>query len=157
MRCFSQVLHHGLTIYAGFGAQIHRSVFSGIEVIIRLVLRVMHPEMLLNVFSQWMHLEGKIPSFDRIEKIETNRELISKACMHLLAKQQVQWLLAQDILRESKAPVSEQVELMPACVKVNAVFGKRVSSIAHTLGRYPSISVIEPPIKATCPRWLRSN
>ena len=54
----------------------------------------------------------------------------------------------------------EQVEEIPASTNVNSVFGNRCFKASHTIGRYPFISVIEPPMKATrpflpCSNWMR--
>ena len=51
--------------------------------------------------------------------------------------------------RRRNAPVVEQVEEIPALMKLNLAWGNLFSIQSIMIGRYPSISVIEPPIKAT--------
>src|ERR1043166_5119661 len=49
----------------------------------------MHAEMMLDVFRQRMHLERKIASANRIQKIEADRKFISKSRMHGFAQQRL--------------------------------------------------------------------
>ena len=65
--------------------------------------------------------------------------------------------LANTSERTRNAPVVEQVEEMPALMKSNFVPGNRFWSHLATIGRYPFICVMEPPINATRPVFSLSN
>ena len=60
-------------------------------------------------------------------------------------------------LSKRKAPVVEQVEEIPALINLNFVCGNLFFRDSIIMGRYPSISVIEPPMNATRPVFSVSN
>ena len=74
-----------------------------------------------------------------------------------LEKEQVDGALGKDVRSKRKAPVVEQVEEMPAFTNSNSVWGNLFCNQSIIIGRYPFISVMEPPMNATRPFFECSN
>ena len=64
-----------------------RRIRPGVEQVVALVLRVVHPEVLLDVLGQRMDLERQVAAAHGVEKIEADRELVAEPRVHRLAEQ----------------------------------------------------------------------
>ena len=84
-------------------AQINAGVRPGIEQVVAFVLRVVHPEMLLDVFGERMHLERKIAAAHRVEEVEPDGKLIAEPRVDRFAEQRAR-LVEDQIERRDLEP-----------------------------------------------------
>src|SRR5215469_9550596 len=82
-----QVAGHQFSINAIFEAQIDTGVTFGVKHVVALILGVIHSEMLADVGGEWMDLEGKISTSDRVQEIEADRKLGTKTRGDRVAQQ----------------------------------------------------------------------
>ena len=59
----------------------------GVEQVVALVLRVVHPEAVLDVLGQRVHLQREVAAAHRVEEVEADRELVAEARVDGLAEQ----------------------------------------------------------------------
>ena len=78
---------HRVAVDALLEPEVDAGVRPGIEQVVALVLRVVHPEHVLDVFGERMDLEREVAAAHRVEEIEADRELVAEARMDRLAQQ----------------------------------------------------------------------
>ncbi len=82
----TQIVRHLLRIDAFLQSEIDAGSGLGIQQVVALILRVVHAELVLNVFSERMNLQRQIASAHCVEEVEADRKLCSKPRMHSIAK-----------------------------------------------------------------------
>jgi hypothetical protein len=85
--CLTQIVDHRFFINARFHSQINYGIFFRIYHVVTFILCIVHTETITDKLSGRMHLQTQITSAHRIQKVETNREVFSKACLHRFTKQ----------------------------------------------------------------------
>ena len=65
-----QLRLHRYRVSVCFKSKVYPCIFIGIEHVITLILRVVHAEVLLDVFGERVDLEGEVAAVDGIEEIE---------------------------------------------------------------------------------------
>ena len=85
--CLTQIVDHRFFINARFHSQINYGIFFRIYHVVTFILCIVHTETITDKLSGRMHLQTQITSTYRIQKIETDGEVFSKACFHRFAKQ----------------------------------------------------------------------
>ena len=83
--CFIKGINHLFRFDPLFHPQIHGSIFCRIQHIIAFVLRVVHTELFLYILCQRMYLQTQISSLHRIEKVETDRKLVTETAIYRIA------------------------------------------------------------------------
>src|SRR5579859_583045 len=93
--CRAQVRDHAVAVDAFLQSKINAATIAGVEQVIALVLRVVHAEVLLDVFRQRMDLEGKIAAFHGVQKVKADGKLGAKAGVHGVAEKSARMLKNQ--------------------------------------------------------------
>ena len=85
--CLTQIVDHRFFINARFHSQINYGIFFRIYHVVTFILCIVHTETITDKLSGRMHLQTQITSTYRIQKVETDGEVFSKACFHRFTKQ----------------------------------------------------------------------
>ena len=85
--CLTQIVDHRFFINARFHSQINYGIFFRIYHVVTFILCIVHTETITDKLSGRMHLQTQITSAHRIQKVETDGEVFSKACFHRFTKQ----------------------------------------------------------------------
>src|ERR1017187_7444890 len=93
----------GLGVNIFLQTEIDGRVRAGVEQVITFVLRVVHAEMVLDVFGQRMHLERQMATAHRVEKIEADGKFIAESRVNRVTKQ-LAWLVKHQINRGNFKP-----------------------------------------------------
>ena len=83
----TQIIDHRFFINARFHSQINYGIFFRIYHVVTFILCIVHTETITDKLSGRMHLQTQITSTYRIQKVETDGEVFSKACFHRFTKQ----------------------------------------------------------------------
>ena len=70
-------------------------VFHRVEDVVAFVLRVVHPERVLNVLGQRMHLQAQVSAADGVQKVKANREFRAEARVNLVTQERFRFLMHQ--------------------------------------------------------------
>ena len=82
----SEVIDHSIRIDSCLDSQIYGSILVSIKNVITFLLCVMHSELFLNVLDERMHLKTQIATFHRIQKVKSDRELITESSIDIRAE-----------------------------------------------------------------------
>ena len=85
--CFTQIADHRFFVHSCLHSQINYGIFFRVYHVVTFILRVVHTEAVTDKLSSRMHLQTQITSAHRIQKVETDGEVFSKACFHRFTKQ----------------------------------------------------------------------
>ena len=80
-------MNHFIFIYTSLQTQINRSTFFGIQQIVTFILSIVHAKVFTNKLCSRMYLHAQVSSSHRIQKIETNWEILTKACLYRFTQQ----------------------------------------------------------------------
>jgi len=82
-----QVSDHLILVDTRLQSQVYRGILLRINQIVTLILRIVHAELLTDELCGGVHLHAQVTSAHGIEQVETNGEVLSKACLHGLTQQ----------------------------------------------------------------------
>ena len=91
----AQLLGHLCAIHILFQTEIYAALFGRIQKVVALILRIVHPKLLLDVFGERVNLKREIAAIHRVEKIKPDGKLGSETCMHGFAEKFVRMLKDQ--------------------------------------------------------------
>ncbi len=84
--CEPQFADHCLSIDSLLQAEINGAILASVQQVVAFILRVIHSELLANVFCTRMDLQGKVSSAHRVEEIKTDRKLRAKSVVNILSE-----------------------------------------------------------------------
>ncbi len=137
-----QVLHHRLAVDALLEPEVDDGVVAGVEQVVRLVLRVVHAERLLDVVDERVHLEREVLASHGVEEVEADRELGAEARVRPLAQQrprlrehQVQ---RRDLQERAVGVLEQQRVLLGDAVEAPGVVRRPVGQVEPLLHPLPA-------------------
>ena len=137
----AQVPHHGLAVDALLDAQVHAGPRARVEQVVALVLRVVHPEAVLDVLGERVDLEREVPAAHRVQEVEPDRELVPEARVDGLAEELAR--VAEDEvdrrhLDPRPAEPEEQAVLLRHAVEAPGVVRGLAGQVADLLHPLPA-------------------
>src|SRR5258708_30554495 len=83
--CEPQFAGHSLSIDSLLQAEINGPILASVQQVVTFILRVIHSELLANVFCTRMDLQGKVSAAHRVEEIRTDRKFRAESAVNILS------------------------------------------------------------------------
>ena len=138
----AQVAEHGRAVDALLQAEVHAGLLPGVEEVVALVLRVVHPEAVLDVLGQRVHLEREVAPAHRVEEVEADRELGAEARVDGLAEQLAR-VAEDEVDGPAPRPASRRSRAAGCSPRARSRSTRR-SSAPRAAGRRPPSSTARP-------------
>ena len=111
---FIQSINHFIRIYTCLQAEEYSSTFFCIQQIVTFVLSIVDTECITDILCSRMYLQTQVASLHRIEEVETDREVLTKASFYR-STQQISCLIEYQI-------VCRHFKQFTLYLKIQAVF-----------------------------------